>query len=234
MAKTLLNAVNEVLKNVSVLQGSDGELSSLSVSSKQIFIDTAVQALNETIDELYSITGMAKPNELAESTITLVASTRNYTLATDLVQIHFPLLDETNGQYLVEYPGGYMGMVRDQQNPSNYTGLAQYAVIRPTDGALYLDRAPTTVEAGRVYKYRYDKDVSLSAAADTVPFSDAVFRAVVPAVAQIWRRRQRNSFDGAMYRMSMGRAARLMNQTQTQGSYISYRGESVAFDPMEA
>ena len=218
MAKTLLECVNEVLKRVKIIAGDSGELSSLTDSARQSPIDVAVQVINEGIDDLYSTAEMARPSVQAESTITLALNTRNYSLASDLVRLRWPLRDKTNTQWITEYPGGYNAML-DGDIEQDDTGLPYYGVIRPTDGHLYLDRAPTSVEAGRVYTYQYDKDVSVSDAADTVPFSDAVFRAMVPVWAQLWKRDMRGDFDGDLYRLNVGRAAGLMTQVMPRTSY---------------
>lgn len=218
MAKTLLNAVNEVLSRTGIIAGDAGDLTTLTDSARQRSIDVAIQAVNEAIDELYSITENPLPNEQAESTVTLVASTRAYSLASDLVQLRWPLIDKTNNQYLTEYVGGYNGLLQLDPEQDD-TGLPHWGVIRPTDGKLFLDRAPTSEEAGRVYTYQYDKDLSLSSSSDTVPFSDAVFRAMVPAWVQVWKREMRNEFDGALFQASIGRAARLATQKQARESY---------------
>ena len=229
---TLLNCVNEVLKRVQVIQGDSGLLTSLTDPGRQVFIDLAVQVWNELIEDLYSQSNIPMPNELAENTITLVTSDRDYALQTDLVQLHFPLIDETNGQYITEYPGGYMQMVEDQNFPSNYTGLANYAAIRPTDGELYLDRIPTANENGLVYKYRYDKDVSMSLAADTVPFTDAVFRALVPAAAEMWKIEQHNKFSQEIYEKAFGKASTLLTQVEIRDSWLPLTTSHQNTDPM--
>jgi len=74
--KDLLNGVNEVLKKTDILDSDSGLLTSLTDSGKQVFIDTAVQVINETLDELYSTAQITKPNQLREATITLVADHR--------------------------------------------------------------------------------------------------------------------------------------------------------------
>jgi hypothetical protein len=230
MAKTLLNGVNEVLKRVSVIQGDSGALTTLTDSGRQVYIDLAVQVLNEVMEEMYALANKPMPNILSENTITLATSDRDYTLQTDLIQLLYPLLDETNGQYILEYPGGYMGMVSDQAYPSNYTGLPTYAVISPEDGELYLDKLPTSDENGLVYKYRYIKDGSLSAAADQFPFSDAVFRAIIPAASQLWSKQQKKEFDSGEYKISMGRAMRFLSQGVQRDSWIP-KITTRGFDP---
>jgi hypothetical protein len=218
MAKTLLNAVNEILRRVGMVQGDDSLLTSLAVSARQRSIDIAVQVVNEGIDELYSTTDIPQPNGQAESTITLVSSQRTYTLASDLVRIRWPFVDETNTQFLYPALGGYNDLLLLDPEQDD-TGLPMFAAIRPTDGLLYLDRTPTSVEDGRIYTYQYDADLSLSDAGDTVPFNDAVFRAMVPAWVQLWKREQNNEFDGDLFKVDIGRAARLLTKAQPRTDY---------------
>lgn len=231
MAKTLLNGVNEVLKRVQIIQGDSGEFTSLTDSARQIYIDLAVQVWNEQIDEIYSKTSVALPNEVTEATITLVTSDRDYALAADLVQLRFPFLDRTNGQYITEYPGGYEAMVTDQNFPDNYTGLPMSGAIRPTDGELYLNNIPTASENGLIYTYLYDKDTVLAIAADTVPFKDAVFRAMVPAVAEAWKKARRQRSNQKTYNNAMARAATLLTQNQLRTRYIPSKINFSTTDP---
>lgn len=227
MSKTLLNGVNEVLKRVGEIQGDASALSSLTDSPRQAYIDLAVQVWNELIDEAYNAADQPLPSILAEATITLATGDRDYALNSAVSRLYWPLLNETTGQNIEEYPGGYMAMVAEQITPASYTGLAQFAAIRPTDGQLYLDRIPTADENGAVYKYRYEKDGVLSAASDTMPFSDKVFRAMVPAVAEMWRRRRERDFDEALAAGSMARAISLMTMVPRRTSYARQRWSGV-------
>ncbi|MFQ5623745.1 MAG: hypothetical protein ACE5FS_10150 [Paracoccaceae bacterium] len=195
MAKTLLNGVNEVFKRIKLIQGDAAALTSLTDSARQHSIDLAIQIWNEVVDEIYDTSGAIRPNGLAENTITLATSDRDYALQSDVNKLLFPLLDETNGRKIFEYEGGYLAMVQEQIVPANWTGLPLYGTIRPTDGELYLDRIPTSDENGLVYKYRYLKDMELSVAADTFPFGDVVFRSLVPVVAEIIRQESDKETD---------------------------------------
>ena len=216
--KTLLNATNEILKRVGIIAGDAGLLTSLTDSARQKSIDTAIQVTNEGIADLYVASNSALPNKQAESTITLVTGTRNYTLATTLVMLRWPLIDRTNNQYITEYPGGYNAMLIGDMEQDD-TGLPHWAAIRPTDGALFMDRAPTSVENGRVYTYQYDKDTVLTLLTDTVPFGDEVFRAMVPAWAQLWRRDRQNSFDEPIYRRAVGDASLRLRKLPMRDNY---------------
>jgi hypothetical protein len=209
--KTLLNAVNQILIRVGDVK-SDSLLTTLTNAAIQPSIDIAVQVVNEGIDHLYSLPGLEKPTGVGSSTVTLAASTNAYSLAGDLVRLRWPLQDRTNGTFIYPYPGGYTEMLNDQIIPSAFTGLPLFAAIRPTDGLLYLDAAPTSSEAGLVYSYEYLRDTELSVYTDTVPFGNAVFRAMVPAWAQLWKRDKRQEFDTSIFNLSMGRAAGLAIQ----------------------
>ena len=116
MAKTLLDGINEVLKRVKIVRGDTGVLTGLTDATVQTHIDLAVQMWNESLDDLYTDT--IKPKELAESTLTLVTGDRDYALQTDLVELKFPLIDETNGNYIFEWKRGYMDLVTIQNVPS--------------------------------------------------------------------------------------------------------------------
>lgn len=232
MAKTLLNGVNEVLKKVDVLDSDSGVLADLSDSGKQNFIDTAVQVLNEVVDELYSLVDRPKPNQLAESTITLVTSDQDYALASDLVRIRteFGLIDETNNQ-VITILESYRDLILGDLD-QNDTGLPTFAAIRPTDGELWLDRSPTSNENGRVYKYRYEKELELSVAADEFPFGNTVFRAIVPAAAELWKLNHHREFSQGLFNGSLGRAARLLSQIPARNSWMPARGPNNITDPL--
>lgn len=207
MATTLLQGVNGVLKRVGLVAGDDGELASLTDSARQHFIDTTVDAWNDTIDEFFRRIGKPRPNAMAESTVTLVTSDRDYALASDLTKLLWPLLDETNGRYIFEYGPGYEHLVAVQNFPANHTGLPSFGTIRPTDGQLYLDTIPTSDENGLVYKYRYQKDTVLAAFDDTMPFADVVARALEPGVAEKWKEINRKNFSTEQFDNAIARAA---------------------------
>lgn len=215
MAKTLLNAVNQILQKVG---STVDDVSSLTDTGRKRDINLAVQVWNEATDLVYAAAKAPVPKEQAESTITLVASQRDYTLASDLVQLRWPLIDKTNAQYIHKHGGDYNDiLVEDPEQDDD--GLAISAVISPVDSKLYLSKLPTATEAGRVYTYQYDKDLELTAAADEVPFSNAVFRAMVNVSAQLWKAEKNNVFNEVFFKTSIGHAARLLTQAQPREDY---------------
>lgn len=229
---SLLDAVNETLIRLQLID-SENALTTLTRSARQNDIDVIVQVWNELTDQLYSRTGVPKPNIMSEASITLVTDDRDYALDSELVRLFFPLHDKTNGNYITEYPGGYLKMQEDQPQPANFTGLPVAGAIRPDDGELYLDRLPTSNENGRSYTYRFEKDGELTEAGDTFPFTNKVFRAMVPAAAQLWRLERKGEFRNGVFRASMGRAARLLSRTPPSQSWGRRRVPvTSSLDPM--
>ncbi|HEY6019654.1 MAG TPA: hypothetical protein VIY48_07065 [Candidatus Paceibacterota bacterium] len=211
MSKTLLTGVNDLLERTGIID-SNGTLSSFTNQGLQLFIDLAIQVWNETVDDICNMMGTPHSGETASSTITLVTGTREYALPSDLVQMRWPLMDQTNGNYITEYPGGYEQMRIDQLIPGNWTGLPYAAAINPTTGYLRMDRAPTSSENGFAYDLLYDKDLVMTTTTDTFPFSDATYRAVLPVVTEAWERRKRNDFDLEEHRKQLSRALSYSNK----------------------
>lgn len=230
--KTLLNAVNEVFKRVNNIAGDANSLTTLVDSARQHPIDVAIQVINEGMDELYSYTQEGLPMQQAEATITLATGTREYNLASDLIRLHFPLIDRTNGQYIVQFPGGYDDMIEwDLQQ--NQTGQPMYAAISPIDGKLRVEVAPASSVNGRVYTYEYEKDLVLVNASDTVPFNNAVFRSMVPMWVQLYKREMQNEFDQALYTAGLGRASRYLSELEPRPSYSARSHGSTFLDPYD-
>jgi hypothetical protein len=226
MSKTLLDGVNDLLKRMQYISGDAGSLSSLSDGSRQKEIDAAVSAWNDTIEDLFSVTNMPFPKDVGSDSITLVDGQREYALPTDLVQIRWPLKQETDGYYIYEYPGGYEQMRKDQPQPDTFDGRPYRAAINPITGGLYLEFAPQSAEAGDVYDILYDKDISVSSATDVFPFIDAVYRRLVPGAAEVWRYYMRNQFSQKVYNKSLSQASRYLTKLQARDSYMPGRMKS--------
>lgn len=207
MAESLLSAVNRTLKAVKVIQGEDGALSSLTDAAKQGFIDIAVDKINMVTREIYRLRGEPLPIGTGTGNITLVSGTREYTLPTALIRIRWPLIQQTAGYKIHEYPGGYEAMWRDQAIPTQYTGRPNFAAVNPSTGDLRMDNTPTANEDSEVYVVFYDKSLTLALAADTFPFHDDAVIAMIPAVAELWRADQRNQFREKIFNISLSQTA---------------------------
>lgn len=218
MAKTLLNCVNDLFKMAGLVAGDADALTTLTDLARQHDIDACILAVNQTIDEMYSTGDTALPQQQASSTITLVTGQRNYTLVTNFVKLHFPLIDHTNSQYIFEYKGGYDDILELDPEVDD-TGIPNVAVIRPTDGSLYVYPTPTSAENGNIYTYQYDQDTELTAAASTVPFNNFVYRAFLPAAFQLWKRERRGEFDQVLFKSHLGRAMRRLGMVGADDNY---------------
>ena len=216
MALTLLDVVSNGLRKA---RRNTGALSSLTDSALQDDIDTMVFAVNEVLSDL--ATKGTQLTEAGEATITLVAGQREYDFPSDFAQFseNEEMLDETHGNKIHPFPGGYHRLRRLQNIPSKFTGLPNYYVLNPETGKIRFDQEPTSNEAGRIYRYTYDKEISLSAATDTFPFGDPVIRVLIPAIVEIWNRTQKQEFDSGIYNLSLADASRLMTQKQARTRY---------------
>lgn len=231
MAKTLLEGTNEVLKKVQILN-SNNELTSLTNSAKQIFIDNAVSAWGEAVDQIYSKAKLQQPNQSEEDSITLVEDKRTYYLPSDLVQLIWPLHEETEGRFINKYPGGYTELKNALVQPENYTGQPTSGAISPVDGTLYIDMLPSASEAGTEYKFTYWKDLTITRATDTFPFSDTVFRALVPVVTEIYKYYQHNRFNDGIAKVNYGRAVRALKQEPRDASWLTRPGGTHVTNPL--
>ena len=234
MSKDLLAGVNELLKKTDILDSDVGVLTSLTDSARQTFIDSAIQAINEVMDELYVISRTTKPKQLKESTITLTTGERDYSLHSQLVTLRteFGLIDEANNQVITLLDeDGYRRLITADLEQDD-TGLPHWAAINPVDGRLFMDRAPTSLENGNVYKYRFDRDTVLDEATDEFPFSDTVFRAIIPAAAQLWKLNHQQEFAGELFNRSMARAARLLRKIPARTSWSAPRSGPNVTDPL--
>jgi hypothetical protein len=210
LAKTLVDGLNDVLKKVDVLD-NDTELTSLSDPARQTQIDTALQAINETVDRLFALPRMpTRPNQVSERVIVLNTDDQDYELHETLVRLlpEFGLIDETNNHVITILPGpdAYRQLVIGDLE-QNDTGLPSLCAIRPTDGQLWMDRAPTAEFDGREYKYRFEKDMGLTEAGDLFPFSDPVYRGVVLAAAELWNKENTNRFSEKFFNAALAQAA---------------------------
>lgn len=238
MPKTLVEGVNDLLVKVGVLD-NDTVLTTLSDSARQTYIDSAVQSINETLDRLFALPQMpTRPNQITERVIVLNTDDQDYELHETLVRLlpEFGLVDETNSHVIsiIDDPDAYRRMVIGDLEQDD-TGQPSFACIRPTDGQLWLDRAPTAEFDGREYKYRFERDPGLSAAADEFPFTDPVYRGVILAASELWKKENKASFSGPLFNAALAQAAGRLTRTPSRSRWLDKdRGGANQTDPFEA
>ena len=231
MAKTVtfLAAANATLKRVNMIAGSSAELTSFVDSARQHDIDVMIQCWNEVLDQCRPLG--AVDSILASGTLTLVTSTRAYSLPAGFVRMAGNPVNATNSHVLIPYPdngaeSGFLQYRIDYADPTDYQGQPAHWMINPVNGTLDVDSTPTSDENGDAYTYVYDKAVNLTATSDTFPFDDEVVRALYPAVSQVWHRDRNHQFDEPMFNNSMAQAARMMRQNPESHSYGPRRGRA--------
>lgn len=206
MAKTLLDAVNDLLSNTRHISGTDGKLTSLTDSARQVWVDGAITSIRDTVQELYSHSREPLPKVMRTQSIVLEEDKRSYALDAEVIELHWPLRDEDNGEVIQEHPKGYFGILNEQLQPSLYTGLPYFAALEPYRREVYMDRVPTAAYAGRTYMARYRARLTFGAAGDVFPFNDDAVDAVIQAATEAFRRRYQNTFDDGSYVAGMSRA----------------------------
>jgi len=250
MSIVFLDAMNEVLKRVGVIQGDIDELATSTVTSTatgltatdaftrsgiQQHVDLVAQLWQEVTDEAYG-SGMLY-SEVATATLTLVstaetATTREYSLPSDFERMAGNTAEDrvlrgvTNGLLLYEYPGGFGRMLVDQTIATDWIGDPTAYALSPVNDTIRLDRCLPTSLNGEVYNFLYEKRITLSAtpATSTMPYTDTVTKALVPVVAEDFQRWRKNLVDPLARRRSIARALAFMTRTQTRARYGVRRG----------
>ena len=235
-----IDAVNDVLKRVGVIEGDAGELvtttgtavdDEFTDAGRQRQIDVALQVWGEVQKEVYSLGLFAA--EAASATISLVADTREYTVATDFARFAGETYDQrvfrgaTTGLIVKEYPGGYAQMLKDQPVATDYTGDPGFFALSPvTAQTVRLDRDPTADQAGHTYNALYEIRLALTStmATATMALPDDAIESLVPVVAEFWNRTFKEDFDRAIFQNSLVRALGYMTQGQRRDRYGVRRG----------
>ncbi len=231
MSSTLLDGVNRVLIKVSEIESRD-KLTELVDTSRQVFIDTAVDSWNEVVDELYLLTPRPRPRAIKARTIVLVDGQREYRLHSSLVTLRFDfhLIDEANDHTITLVEDGYRSIIFGDLGQDD-TGLPSYAALNPESCKLIFDRIPTAADAGKTYKYRFEKDLEMNDATDVFPFSDTVFRSLVGAVAEKWKFENRQDGDMGIYKKFLAQAAARLRQSPWRLNWAPRRAGRNATDP---
>ncbi|KKM06736.1 hypothetical protein LCGC14_1740990 [marine sediment metagenome] len=236
MSYTFLQAVNRGLKRVKAIEGDAGDLTTFTDSARQHEIDVLIQVWNEALHALYGLG--AFQGELKVGTINLVTDQKEYDVPTDFETMAGKtrrdrvMISATKGARLVEYPGGYERMYRDQTEPSDLTGYPTRWVINKTNNKFSFDNTPTSTDDGETLTFLYEKRISLTVVGDTFPVSDTVVDALLPVVAEIYRidiqgrgRNPINAFSG------FKNAVRLVTQTKPRSFYGTERVTRHAQNP---
>jgi hypothetical protein len=223
MGYTALQGLNAILKRVKVVQGDSAAITSFTDTAKQHSIDLALQIINEVIHEMYDKGAVAQST--ATGTITLATDTREYAVPSDFErmagkQYADKVMITTDNVKIFEYPGGYARMFADQPDPTEFLGAPNFWAINSTNGQFRLDRTPQSEQNGDVYSFLYEKRLLIDEATDTFPFSDTVFDALLPVIAELWSVDQDADSRRAAYAgTSFVRAIKMARQVRPRAAY---------------
>ena len=231
MAYTLIQALNRVLKRTGDIAGDALELTSFTDSARQTIVDDVLQIWNEVIHEMYGFGALV--GEVEEDSIILVTDQNDYDLPNDFEALAGKtywtrcLVNATNNHKIHEYPGGFDKLFCDQPDPTDFTGQPRHFVFNPIVDEFRLDTMPTSNENGDVYKFLFEKRISLTVIGDTFPFTDTVVDALVPVVAEVTRisidKRGRDSISA---NAGFNRALATMMKKKKRTSYGTFRAQS--------
>jgi len=177
-----LDAVNRVLRIESIISGDDDDLTSFSQTQHDAAINLAKISVQDELTAL--IAEEVIPFERIEGTITLATGTRTYNLAANFVRFDgqrpFFLKQDGSGdsenQTIELYNGGENQIRRDFLDYQSQNGTPTYYYMATPSSVsvktVGLFQVPIAADNGDVYRYYYEKDVSVSAAGDNLPFND--------------------------------------------------------------
>lgn len=167
-----ITGLNRLLRTERIIKGDDDDITTFDDTQHQADIELAQIAIQNEL--VACVADRLIGYEEATATITSVASTTTYALATDFVRFagKQPMLyDTTNNRQIFEYRGGKDALELDIPNYASQTGDPFAFYFEPdSTKKISLYHTPDSTNAGKVYTYRYEKDVSVTTSTATIPF----------------------------------------------------------------
>ena len=173
---TFLDGLNRLLRINNVIKGDDDNVVAFTDTDHASDIELGQIAIQDELADLVSDHFIGYEENSAS--FTSVASTTTYSLATDFVRMvgQNPFLyDSTNNVQIFEYPGGKDALRHNVPDYASQTGDPHWWYLEPdTTKKVSFYPTPDASNAGKVYSYDYEKDVSVSAATETLPFINTI------------------------------------------------------------
>ena len=220
-----LAAVNRILRTNGIIKGDDDDITTFSDVQHNATLNLAIIAVQDELIDLVSDKLIGY--ERTTSSITTSASCPNYSLAADFVQFYGIPHFTKNGtsDQIFEYPGGLEQLQMDVPNYDSQSGSPNWWYFLPTTTkqvAFY-----PTPDAADQWNYDYEKDVSVTASSDVLPFHNEIEAQSFCAAAG---RRFKFLFEDAQntdlvlandasYITAKGRLVRLMTGKNQSGRY---------------
>lgn len=163
---TFLEAVNRVLRESGIIRGDTDTVSTFNDTAHNATLNLAIVAIQNELGDL--IADRMIPYELGASTITLVANTRTYSLASDFIRFYGDAFFKTTGNFEIsEYVGGRPALQSEIPNYKTSSGspISWYWEPGPTKQVGFY-QVPSGTDT---LTYDYEKSVMVSASTDTIP-----------------------------------------------------------------
>lgn len=188
-----LDAVNRMLRIEGIISGDDDNATSFADTAHSNMINLAQIAIQDELSDYVSDRTISY--EEADGYITTVASQQKYSLNSDFVRMtdEHPFLAKVDaatstgvadGTQIYPYRGGESQLRRDAYNYRTETGDPVY--YYHTGGtANQIGFYPVPETAGDIYRYDYQKDVSVSVVSDVIPFINEITSQAFVACAAI-------------------------------------------------
>ena len=166
---TFLEAVVRVMRAEGILRGDTDEPTTFSDLQHNATMSLAKLAIQDELTEL--IADQVIPYEHAGTgSIVTVSGTRSYSLPSDFVRMfgRGVLYESSSNIILDEYPGGEarLAVVYYDYKTAQSTPLNWYFDLTTTKKIAFWP----VPQGAKTYTFDYEKDISVSAASDTMPF----------------------------------------------------------------
>lgn len=172
---TFLEAVNRVLRMESILMGDDDDLTSFTETQHAATSSLAQIAIQSELATLVSDGYLPFEEKTAE--VTLVTSTRTYTLASDFqtfIENFFEKLESSagpaEGYRIYLYPGNEPRLRKDLNRYRDDEGNPiHFYTTGGTAKTIGMWPVPNSDVNGNIYRYYYEADVNVAVIGDTIP-----------------------------------------------------------------
>lgn len=176
---TFLEAVNLILRINTFISGDDDDLTSFSDTQHRASLNLAKISIKSSINEL--VADRLIPYEETDGNITLSSGTRLYSLPSDFVRFVGPapfflklqgaIGSDSDNQFVYEYPGGEDQLRWHVLDYRSQSGTPQWFYIsNGTSKQIGLYPVPDSDDDGNVYRFPYQKDVTVTNEGDSLPF----------------------------------------------------------------
>lgn len=164
---TFLEAVNRVMRLSGIIRGDTDTVSTFNDTAHNATLNLAIVCIQDELGDL--ISDKMIPYEMGSGTVTLVAGTRTYSLASDFIRFYgnaFFYRSASNFE-IYEYPGGRVALQSEIPNYKTASGSPINWYWEPaTTKQVGFYQVPN---ASDTLTYDYEKSVMVSASTDTIP-----------------------------------------------------------------